>query len=73
MANEGYKDWTYLGTRLKEHETSAGHVLNMTTWYELRTRLQKHETIDKAAQQQFKSEKGPLQKSFVENRLDCFM
>ena len=32
LANEGYNDWTHLGTRLKEHETSADHVLNMTTW-----------------------------------------
>jgi hypothetical protein len=38
LANEGYNDWTHLGNRLKEHETSADHVLNMTTWYELRSR-----------------------------------
>ena len=50
LANEGYNDWTHLDTRLKEHETSADHVLNMTTWYELCSRLEKNQTIDKAAQ-----------------------
>jgi len=50
LANEGYNDWTHLGNRLTEHETSADHVLNMTTWYELHSRLQKDQTIDKAAQ-----------------------
>src|SRR6266540_4646355 len=50
LANEGYNDWIHLGSRLKEHETSADHVLNMTTWYELRNRLQKNQTFDKIAQ-----------------------
>lgn len=62
MANEGYNDWTHLGTRLKEHETSADHVLNMTTWYELRSRLQKDQTIDKAAQRQLEKEKDHWRK-----------
>jgi hypothetical protein len=34
-----------LGARLKEHETSVDHVLNMTTWYELRNRLQTDQAI----------------------------
>jgi hypothetical protein len=50
LENEGYNDWIHLATRLKEHETSANHVLNMTTWYELRNRLQKDQTIDKSVQ-----------------------
>jgi hypothetical protein len=50
LANEGYNDWIHLGIRLKEHETSADHVLNMTTWYELRSRLQSDQAIDKTAQ-----------------------
>ena len=62
LANEGYNDWTHLGTRLKEHETSADHVLNMTTWYELRSRLQKDQTIDKAAQRQLEKEKDHWRK-----------
>ncbi|KAG2589507.1 hypothetical protein PVAP13_5NG361343 [Panicum virgatum] len=62
LANEGYNDWTHLGTRLTEHETSADHVLNMTTWYELRSRLQKDQTIDKAAQRQLEKEKDHWRK-----------
>jgi len=50
LANEGCNDWTHLGNRLKEHEASADHVLNMTTWYELRSRFQKDQTIHKYAQ-----------------------
>ena len=50
LANEGYNDWIHLGARLKEHETSADHVFNMTTWYELRNRLQTDQAIDKTAQ-----------------------
>ncbi len=62
LANEGCNDWIHLSTRLKEHETSADHVLNMTTWYELRSRLQKHQTIDKAAQRQLEKEKDHWRK-----------
>ena len=35
LANEGFNDWTHLGHRLKEHETSREHVTNMTAWYDL--------------------------------------
>ncbi|KAJ9546726.1 hypothetical protein OSB04_019269 [Centaurea solstitialis] len=49
LTNEGLRDW-YLGTRLKEHETSAKHVMNVQSWYDLRLRLQKNETVDKVAQ-----------------------
>ena len=62
LANKGYNNWIHLGTRLKEHETSGDHVLNMTTWYELCSRLQKHQTIDKAAQRQLEKEKDHLRK-----------
>jgi len=57
LANEGYNDWVHLGKRLKEHETSADHVLSMTAWYELRNRLRSNQTIDKAAQRQLEKEK----------------
>lgn len=50
LENDGCNDWKHIINRLKEHETSAYHVLNMTNWYELRSRLEKHQTIDKAAQ-----------------------
>ncbi|KAL5649548.1 hypothetical protein ACJX0J_040357, partial [Zea mays] len=50
LANEGYNDWIHLGT-------SADHVFNMTTWYELRNRLQTDQAIDKTAQRQLEKEK----------------
>ena len=62
MATEGYNDWIHLGSRLKEHETSADHVLNMTTWYELRSRLQSDQAIDKTAQRQLEKEKDHRRK-----------
>ncbi|KAF2911752.1 hypothetical protein DAI22_11g203300 [Oryza sativa Japonica Group] len=62
LANEGYNDWIHLGSRLKEHETSADHVLNMTIWYELRSRLENDQAIDKTAQQQLEKEKDHWRK-----------
>jgi len=62
LATEGYNDWIHLGSRLKEHETSADHVLNMTTWYELRSRLQSDQAIDKTAQRQLEKEKDHWRK-----------
>jgi hypothetical protein len=57
LAKEGYNDWIHLGTRLKEHKTSADHVSNMTTRrYELCSRLQIDQTIDKPAQRQLEKE-----------------
>ena len=53
LANDGFNNWSHLGERLREHEKSAYHVMNMTSWYELRNRLQKDQTIDKVAQRQF--------------------
>ncbi|CAH9082723.1 unnamed protein product [Cuscuta europaea] len=36
LANERFGDWTHVTTRLREHECSAEHLKNMTTWYDLR-------------------------------------
>jgi hypothetical protein len=57
LATTGFNDWAHLSERLREHETSADHVLNMTAWYDLRNRLQKNQTIDKFAQRQLEKEK----------------
>ncbi len=62
LTNEGFNDWLHLSFRLREHETSPDHVLNMTNWYELRNRLQKDQTIDKSAQRQLKKEKDHWRK-----------
>jgi hypothetical protein len=71
LANQGYNDWLHLANRFKEHETSAGHVLSMTTWYELRNRLQKNQTIDKDAQRQLEKEKDHWRKVLF--RLVCIV
>jgi hypothetical protein len=62
LANEGFNDWHHLGTRLKEHETSTEHVMNMATWYDLRLRLQKNQTIDKVAQRELQKERDHWRK-----------
>ncbi|XP_062208340.1 uncharacterized protein LOC133909808 [Phragmites australis] len=62
LANEGFNDWYHLGTRLKEHETSTEHVMNMATWYDLRLRLQKNQTIDKVAQRKLQKERDHWRK-----------
>uniref|UniRef100_J3MKD3 TTF-type domain-containing protein n=1 Tax=Oryza brachyantha TaxID=4533 RepID=J3MKD3_ORYBR len=57
LATAGFNGRAHLSERLREHETSADHVLNMAAWYDLRNRLQKDQTIDKFAQQQLEKEK----------------
>jgi hypothetical protein len=41
MANEGFRDWKHLSDRLRSHETSNDHIINMTTWIDLQNRLKK--------------------------------
>ena len=57
LANEGFSNWSHLGERLREHETSADHVMSTTSWYELRNRLQQDQAIDKVAQRQLEKQK----------------
>jgi hypothetical protein len=57
LSNDGFSDWNHFGTRLKEHETSAEHVSNMASWYELRLRLQNDQTIDSVAQREIQKER----------------
>ncbi|PWA54786.1 zinc finger MYM-type protein 1 [Artemisia annua] len=57
LANEGFSDWTHVGTRLKEHEVGFEHLTNMATWFDMRRRLEKNETIDKVAHEQFEKER----------------
>ncbi|KAL5547411.1 hypothetical protein UlMin_002642 [Ulmus minor] len=39
MSNEETKDWKNLGMKLKNHETSNKHIMNMSTWFDLELRL----------------------------------
>jgi hypothetical protein len=57
LGHDGYRDWSHVGERLKEHEVSVDHMTNMNSWNELRVRLSKHETIDKELQHQITKEK----------------
>ena len=57
LTNEGFSDWSHVGERLREHETSMEHVKNMFTWYELRQRMQKNQTIDKISQRLLQKQK----------------
>ena len=41
LANEGFRHWKHLSDRLRSHETSNDHIINMTTWIDLQNRLKK--------------------------------
>nr|XP_034593178.1 zinc finger MYM-type protein 1-like [Setaria viridis] len=45
------------GTRLKDHETSADHITNMASWYDMRLRFDNNQTIDKVAHREIEKEK----------------
>ncbi|CAN0915983.1 Zinc finger MYM-type protein 5 [Linum grandiflorum] len=62
LTNKGFCDWSHIGIRLKEHETSLEHVRNMTSWYDLRLRLKTNQTIDKVAQREIEKEKDHWRK-----------
>ncbi|KAL5565837.1 hypothetical protein UlMin_029001 [Ulmus minor] len=57
LGNEGTKDWKNLGTKLKSHETSNEHIMNMSTWFDLELRLSKDMTTDREVQQRISKEK----------------
>ncbi|KAL5565835.1 hypothetical protein UlMin_028999 [Ulmus minor] len=46
-----------LGTKLKSHETSNEHIMNMSTWFDLGLRLSKDRTINREVQQRISKEK----------------
>ncbi|XP_066316027.1 uncharacterized protein [Miscanthus floridulus] len=57
LGHDGFRDWSHVSERLKEHEVSVDHMTNMNSWNELRVRLSKHEIIDKELQHQITKEK----------------
>ncbi|XP_070031553.1 uncharacterized protein [Nicotiana tomentosiformis] len=52
LASEGSNDWRNISTKLKTHETTNEHIINMAAWIDLEIRLQKDKTIDKDVQEQ---------------------
>lgn len=59
LANEGFNDRSHVNTRLNDHETSADHITNMVTWYDMCLRFDSNETIDNVAQRELEKEKEP--------------
>ena len=57
LTNDGINDWRDLSSKLKSHETSSEHCMNIGAWVELETRLQKSITIDKDAQNRINGER----------------
>ena len=56
LTNDGINDWRDLSSKLKSHETSSEHCMNIGAWVELETRLQKSITIEKDAQNRINRE-----------------
>ncbi|KAF5797875.1 putative transcription factor and/or regulators TTF-type(Zn) family [Helianthus annuus] len=50
LAKGGSKDWRNMNDKLKKHESSKEHIMNMSKWFELESRLAKNNTIDKETQ-----------------------
>ena len=57
LGNDGTNDWRNLGAKLKSHETSDEHMINMKDWFDLELRLVKNKTIDRSAQNIINKEK----------------
>ncbi|WOG95836.1 hypothetical protein DCAR_0415165 [Daucus carota subsp. sativus] len=56
FAEDGIDDWHNLTAKLKSHESSNNHLVNMSAWIELEVRMEKNETIDKIEQDRIKKE-----------------
>ena len=57
LANEGSRDWRNLSTKLKAHETTNEHIINMSAWIDLEMRFHKNKTIHKDVQEQINRER----------------
>ena len=47
LANIGTRDWRKLSAKLKSHEMSNEHIINMSSWIDVKMRLLKNKIIDK--------------------------
>ncbi|XP_074337195.1 uncharacterized protein LOC141674385 [Apium graveolens] len=52
----GVDDWVHLGEKLKQHEDSLEHLINLRAWAELQVRLKTDQTTDKDLQEQIKKD-----------------
>ncbi|KAK9053417.1 hypothetical protein SSX86_030051 [Deinandra increscens subsp. villosa] len=57
LAKEGSNDWRNIAIKLKNHESSNEHRINLSRWIELETRLGKNKTIDEQTQDRINQEK----------------
>ncbi|XP_058742134.1 uncharacterized protein LOC131614583 [Vicia villosa] len=57
LAHEGSNDWRNISAKLKSHETSNDHIVNMSLCIDLEMRLLKHKTIDKNIQERINRER----------------
>ncbi|XP_074561603.1 uncharacterized protein LOC141817882 [Curcuma longa] len=57
MTEDGCRDWKNLSVKLKSHETSSEHIINMNTWFDIEMRLLKNKTIDQNLQEKINKEK----------------
>ena len=57
FGNEGTKDWKNLSTKLRSHETSKEHLLNINDWFDLELRFSKSKEIDRDVQVRISKEK----------------
>ncbi|XP_074373919.1 uncharacterized protein LOC141714289 [Apium graveolens] len=56
FAEDGIDDWHNLAAKLRSHESSNGHLVNMSPWIKLEVWMEKNETIDKIEQDRIKKE-----------------
>lgn len=56
LDGDGFRNWGHAFQRVKEHEGTLDHLINMNKWSEMHKRLNLNETIDKVQHEQFQKE-----------------